>query len=659
MSTLRLSGLSSGMDTEAIVEQLMKAQRMKATKIENKITTTEWKQEKWKDLNSKIYSFYTKQLYNMRLQSTFMTKKAVSSNTNKVDATAGNNAPEGTHVIKVEQLASAQFVTGAKLEKDNNNKDISLNTKLVDLGFNASEGTTIKITTADKSVNLDVRANTTLGDFINALRNAGLNANYDTTHKRLFISSKTSGVENAFSITTSSTALVRNKNAIRDFLDYDSLSSSDKSKVDGYLKNYLTAQDKTSVRSSILNMKFQQVRESYINNYINDPDNVYNAENEVRNGIAEGESLSDDEFKAAVQKLLKQNAENAVNQEYEAWQNNEASDENIFKLAENKLDELLNTYLNNSNGEVEQSGSLTSLGLGEIVKHDDGTVKIVGDSEAELVNARDAVIVYNNVRLTGSSNNFTVNGLTLSLKGVTSADEEITVTVSGNTEAVYNTIKDFIKSYNELLTELNNAYYADSARGYDPLTDEQKKAMTEDEIKKWEDKIKSALLRRDDTVGSLLDMFRTTLVEGVSVNGKTYSLSNFGIASEKYTEKGILHISGDSDLSSSASDNKLMEALTNDPETVMNVFNKVAEKLYDSLMEKMRSTSLSSALTVYNDKEMAKTLTDYKKQLSNMEDKLNDMEDKYYRQFAAMESAMARMNSQSSYLASLFGSNKK
>lgn len=72
-------------------------------------------------------------------------------------------------------------------------------------------------------------------------------------------------------------------------------------------------------------------------------------------------------------------------------------------------------------------------------------------------------------------------------------------------------------------------------------------------------------------------------------------------------------------------------------------------------MDRMKSTSLSSALTLYNDKEMTESLTRYKKDLAKLEAKLVDIENKYFKQFAAMESAMARINSQSSALMSMLG----
>ena len=75
--------------------------------------------------------------------------------------------------------------------------------------------------------------------------------------------------------------------------------------------------------------------------------------------------------------------------------------------------------------------------------------------------------------------------------------------------------------------------------------------------------------------------------------------------------------------------------------------------LYSKMTEAMKGTSLSSAMTFYNDKEMTKLSSTYKKEYTTMEDKLNKIEDKYYKQFAAMEKAMAKMNSQSNSLANL------
>ena len=190
-----LSGMVSGLDTDAIVKALMSTQRQKSTKIENKITTNEWKIEKWKDLNSKIYSLYTGTLYKMKTQGNYLTKRTASSNEKIVTATASSIAALGTHTVKVSQTASAQYVTGKELDT----KGLAKNSKLSEAGVEV--GTIVNITCGDKSERLEVKEDTTIQDFLDACKDADLNANFDTARNRFYISSKKSGKDNSFSIT--------------------------------------------------------------------------------------------------------------------------------------------------------------------------------------------------------------------------------------------------------------------------------------------------------------------------------------------------------------------------------------------------------------------------------------------------------------------------
>ena len=77
--------------------------------------------------------------------------------------------------------------------------------------------------------------------------------------------------------------------------------------------------------------------------------------------------------------------------------------------------------------------------------------------------------------------------------------------------------------------------------------------------------------------------------------------------------------------------------------------------LYSQFTDKMKSSSLSSALTFYNDKYIDKQMTSYAEKIADMEDKLIDLEDSYYKKFAAMETALSKLNSQTSYLTGMFG----
>ena len=61
-------------------------------------------------------------------------------------------------------------------------------------------------------------------------------------------------------------------------------------------------------------------------------------------------------------------------------------------------------------------------------------------------------------------------------------------------------VKDFLTQYNALINEMTSFYNADSAKGYEPLTDEEKDALSDTEVEKWEQKIKDSLLRRDESL---------------------------------------------------------------------------------------------------------------------------------------------------------------
>ena len=98
-----------------------------------------------------------------------------------------------------------------------------------------------------------------------------------------------------------------------------------------------------------------------------------------------------------------------------------------------------------------------------------------------------------------------------------------------------------------------------------------------------------------------------------------------------------------------------MAMLTSDPDKVTEFMQKLTDGLYKSMDSKMKSTKLNSLYTVYNDKEMAREYSDYTKLIKKWEEKLQQQEDRYYKQFAAMESALAKLNSQSSSFGNLFG----
>jgi flagellar hook-associated protein 2 len=163
-------------------------------------------------------------------------------------------------------------------------------------------------------------------------------------------------------------------------------------------------------------------------------------------------------------------------------------------------------------------------------------------------------------------------------------------------------------------------------------------------------------------LGSLTNAMKMSMISTVSINGKNYSLASYGIqTSTDYTEKGLLHIYGDKDDATYGDKNdKLKKAFQDDPDTTMKALTGIFKNLYDTMADKMKAIpNVRSTMTFYDDKLIDKQQEEYKSKIKVQEKKLTEMENKYYKQFSAMETAMAKMQSQSNALAGLLGSSGK
>ena len=242
-------------------------------------------------------------------------------------------------------------------------------------------------------------------------------------------------------------------------------------------------------------------------------------------------------------------------------------------------------------------------------------------------------------------------------------DEEISLTTSQDTEGIYDMVKNLFKEYNELINEMDKLYNAESASKYKMLTDEQKEEMSEDEVKEWETKIKSSLLRRDSSLNDVISGMKQTLLAGVKMSdGNTMFLSDFGINTASYSlakdnERGAYHIDGDEDDDlTSTNEDKLRKAIATDADQVAEFFSSLAKNLYSKMDELMgRVKDYSSAFTVYNDIYLKKQYDEYTTKISEQEAKVNKWEDYYYKKFTAMEKAMSGINSKQSAISGLFG----
>ena len=276
-----------------------------------------------------------------------------------------------------------------------------------------------------------------------------------------------------------------------------------------------------------------------------------------------------------------------------------------------------------------------------------------------MTKGEDAVIELNGAEFTSSNNVFQINGLTIT--ALEETDEAVTITTSEDTDGIYDMIKGFIKEYSALINEMDKLYNADSAKDYEPLTDEEKDAMSEKEIEKWEQKIKDSVLRRDSTLSTVSSALKEIMMGGIEVNGKTMHLSDFGIETLGYwnaadNEKNAYHINGDEDDEfTKNNEDKLRAAIANDPDSVVAFFTGLSKSLWGKVNTLMTKTDYSSSFTVYEDVRMKEEYDAYSEKIKKQEDKITALEDRWYKKFSAMETALAKMQSNQSAVTSLLG----
>lgn len=575
---IRISGLNSGLDTESLVSELVSAYRKKGEKYEKAQTKISWKQEAWKSLSSKTYSFRNN-LDKMRFSSGYNLKTTSVSNSSKVTVTAGNDAVNGTQTLQITQLAKTGYLTGGKM-KNLIGTSVSASTTMGQLGVSGDGAISVN------GKQIQITSQMKVSDVIGKMQDAGVNANFDSATQRIFVSAKEGGKKADFSLvalnesgTKALSALGLNVTPEGVDAKYAEFAKANSGKSDDELSKLLADYDLT------------------------DP----NADRLIASFAREYQNASNDETKKSV-------------------------------LGEFK--EFL------TNEEKRQEKTDKELGY---------------NSDAVRIYGQDAEITLNGAKFTSSSNTFSINGLTINATGVTEPGETLTITTSTDNQGIYDKIKDFLSEYNEIINSMTSSYNAESTSDYEPLTDDEKDALSEKEIEKWEEKGKSGILRRDSTLSTLMSVMNGVMSQSYTINGKSYALSTFGIKTlgimnAEKNEHNAYHIDGDADdENTSANADKLMEAIIADPEGVTQFFQKLSTDLYDRLGEQMTSTTLRSYGSFYNDKELENQYNSYKTTISDWEKKVSDIEESYYKKFAAMESALASLQSQSSQLAGLLG----
>ena len=309
---------------------------------------------------------------------------------------------------------------------------------------------------------------------------------------------------------------------------------------------------------------------------------------------------------------------------------------NSFTLESDTLGSASSLVVVNYSGNAFGDGTTTAGALGL----DAGT----------YTNGRDALLSINNVEVTRSTNNFTIDGITYTLNKASTSPIEFTV--AQDIDTAVNKIKTFIGEFNTLVSKYNGLVTEKTYKDFPPLTEEQRGEMTEDEIKKWEEKAKSGILRSDLDLTSMLSNFR--LAFSTKVEGTGMSLMDIGLSTISYSSDGQIEVN----------ETALRKALADDPDTVANLFTQSSSATGSAkFSESGLMQRLSSVINSYVNDIQSASVEMTEKRISEIENKMEELEnvlasnqERYYARFTAMEEALSKLNSTSNWLSSLFSS---
>lgn len=302
----------------------------------------------------------------------------------------------------------------------------------------------------------------------------------------------------------------------------------------------------------------------------------------------------------------------------------------------------------------------TSLGRSLGLVDDNGTV---GASEGQ-----NAIFEINGQEVYLNDNTYTLDGNTFTFNDNMTIGETYTVNIAKDSTTVKDALKKFVESYNKLIDDVygyigKSPAKDDDGNTYEPLTDAEKEEMSEDEITKWEEKAKQGVLYNDSTVSTVMSQMRSALYTSVTLDdGSKFGIYNLGIkTSSEWSEHGKLQIDENAfDKAFENNEDAIIKLFTDSDTGMMKKLNSVIDgAVKSSGAANTRGTLVRKAgkadSSVTTDSTIYKEMVKMQDRLKELQDRYNTKEEYWWKVFTNMETAMADLNSQTSYISSYLG----
>ena len=302
----------------------------------------------------------------------------------------------------------------------------------------------------------------------------------------------------------------------------------------------------------------------------------------------------------------------------------------------------------------------TSLGRSLGLVDDNGTV---GASEGQ-----NAIFEINGQEVYLNDNTYTLDGNTFTFNDNMTIGETYTVNIAKDSTTVKDALKKFVESYNKLIDDVygyigKSPAKDDDGNTYEPLTNSEKDEMSEDEITKWEEKAKQGVLYNDSTVSTVMSQMRSALYTSVTLDdGSKFGIYNLGIkTSSEWSEHGKLQIDENAfDKAFENNEDAIIKLFTDSDTGMMKKLNSVIDgAVKSSGAANTRGTLVRKAgkadSSVTTDSTIYKEMVKMQDRLKELQDRYDTKEEYWWKVFTNMETAMADLNSQTSYISSYLG----
>jgi len=701
MSTGGIYGLSgSGMDIDSMVKTAMKGKQAQYDKMYKKETKNEWIKSEYNDFYTSMTTFKYSTLSTYKMQSNMSAMGAVSSDAKIATVTANGEAAAMAHKVTVNALSSNAYLqtTTAGITRDNTSaknsiylKDImqsailsptaatgatggikSYDSNTDIMTFN--DGTTLESASKTAAISFNVKdsststsatsytttttdsSGTTISGFIPPA--VGSTGSYTDSNSKTYSVTSVNNSDGTITSTltpSSGTALTyttktvdaKSGDTISDFRPSTDATSS-VTNTDGTTTTTTTA----TAADGTISTTITSTKANTGNNVVYSYTDIYE---KTLNDLTLDISTANTNIMASY---------DSINDSLSIYNKNGGAANLIsisgftgtYTTAAGKSAEaatsttMTNSLFNHLNLGVYDGNKLNTA----VTMTDTAPLYAIGAAGSVTIDGKD----YTNL----TSNKVTAAGVsyTLLTKGTA------TVTVSQDTDTIIKNVQQFVTDYNKMIDSINDKYYetnytsgSTTDTDYEPLTDNEKKAMSDSEVTDWEKKAKTGLLYHSTVLNTITSDMRAALSTPVdAVNSDYNTLASVGLTSS--TTKG--HITLDTD--------KLKKALAADPDCVYQLFASsttdttdtadtgVANRL-DTVMKNALSAisdEAGTSATTNDQSYLGKLITSMKSKMTDFQHVMSDYQAKLYKQYNAMEVAISKLNQQQSYVTSAFSS---